>query len=49
MGFSPHEVQRMSVWQYLAILEGYSAAHDPDGEKRLSSAEVDALWEFVNG
>lgn len=49
MGFSPQEVDRMSPWQFVAALEGFVSAHDPDGEKRLSDAEKDELWEWIEG
>lgn len=38
----------MSIWEYLAVVEGYRQAHDPDAGKELSSAEVDDLWDFIN-
>jgi hypothetical protein len=37
----------MSVWQFLAAVEGYRQAHDPDAGKELSSQEVDDLWDWL--
>ena len=31
----------------LAAVDGYRAAHDPDGDKGLSDAEADDLWAWV--
>ncbi|MFC5584435.1 hypothetical protein ACFPOD_04875 [Nitratireductor kimnyeongensis] len=46
MGFTPQQVNEMSVWQYLAAVDGYMAAHagEQDG---LSGSEVDELWEWM--
>lgn len=37
----------MSVWQYMAALDGYARANDPDGDKRLSGSEQDELWDWL--
>lgn len=37
----------MSMWQYLAALEGYQKANDPDADKALTSKEVDELWDWI--
>ena len=37
----------MSVWQYMAALDGYSRAHDPDCEDKLSPVEQDELWDWL--
>jgi hypothetical protein len=39
----------MSVWQYLAAIDGYVAAHDPDADKRLTDKEEDELWDWIQG
>jgi len=46
MGFSPQQVDAMSVWQFLAAAEGFMAGND-DGA--LTAKEVDELWEWVKG
>ena len=37
----------MSVWQYVAAVEGFANANDPDADKRLSEADATALFEWV--
>lgn len=37
----------MSLWQYLAALEGYIAANSSDDDKRISASEADELWQFI--
>jgi len=38
----------MSVWEYMAALEGYAKAHNPDPNGGgLSETEKDELWELV--
>lgn len=46
MGFTPHDVGKMSVWQYMAALEGYIASNSSEDSNRLSAKEEDelALW-----
>lgn len=47
MGFSPQQVDAMSMWQFMAAAEGYVKANS-GGENELSSAEVDELWDWIN-
>ena len=47
MGFSPQQARQMSIWQYVAAVEGFAAAHDPDADKRLSETDADALFAWV--
>lgn len=47
MGFSPQQVGAMSVWQYMAALDGYIAANSVDDDKGLSSKEEDELAEWL--
>jgi hypothetical protein len=44
MGLSPKDVLALSVFEYLAALDGFSEANDPDSQKRLSDAEKDEIW-----
>lgn len=45
MGFSPVEVDKMSMWQLLVTIEGWAEAHRPaDG---LSKQEADDLWTWL--
>ncbi|WP_323034106.1 GTA-gp10 family protein [Pararhodobacter sp.] len=47
MGFTPQEVGEMSLWQFLAALDGYAKAHDPKSGQKLKAGEKDDLWEMV--
>lgn len=47
MGFSPGEVDEMSIWQLMAAAEGYAEAHDPESGSKLSDAEKDDLFRLV--
>lgn len=31
MGFTPQQVGAMSLWQYMAVVDGYSRAHSGGG------------------
>lgn len=46
MGFTPQQVGQMSVWQYMAALDGYVAAQGGE-EKGLSKAEEDELADWL--
>jgi len=37
----------MSVWQYVAAIEGYIAANSPDDDKGLTRKEEDELAEWL--
>lgn len=39
----------MSVWQFMAAVDGYIEAKDPKSGDRLTDAEADDLWEWVKG
>lgn len=47
MGFTPQEVNEMSVWQYLCAVEGYAKANTPKEDGKLGSREADELWEWM--
>ncbi|MCK8779088.1 hypothetical protein M0654_03720 [Rhizobium sp. NTR19] len=47
MGMTPAETLACSPFEYLAALDGFMEANDPDSDKRLSEAEKDALWEML--
>lgn len=49
MGYSPQDVDAMSMWQFMAALEGYAKAHDPKAKGKLNDSERDELWELVRG
>lgn len=33
MGFSPRQMQRMSIWEYGSCVEGWRKAHEPPDKK----------------
>ena len=37
----------MSMWQYMAALDGYIKANTPDEPGKLSEAEKDDLWDWI--
>ncbi len=48
MGFTPQQVNDMSMWQFNAALEGYVEANSADdGAGKLSEKEADELWEWM--
>lgn len=46
MGFTPQQVDQMSMWQFMAAADGYSKANSPD-TGALSAKEADELWEWL--
>ncbi len=49
MGFSPAEVDRLSLWQLSAAWNGYVAAHsNQQGGAKLSATEVDELFAWID-
>jgi hypothetical protein len=48
MGFTPQQVDRMSLWQWLAAYNGYVASQSPDGGQRLSDSEADELFAWLD-
>jgi hypothetical protein len=46
MGFSPQQVNAMSVFEYMAALDGFIKANG-QADKTLSDREKDELWEWV--
>jgi hypothetical protein len=47
MGMSPHQVMSLSVFEYLAALDGFIEMNDPEGDKKLSETEKDDLFEWL--
>jgi hypothetical protein len=45
MGYSPQQVNAMSMWQFTAAVDGYVKANG--GEDKMSSAEADELWNWL--
>lgn len=47
MGFSPQQVNQMSMWQYFAAVNGYIEANTPKDNAKLSASEVDELADWL--
>ncbi|WP_282186073.1 hypothetical protein [Ochrobactrum sp. Marseille-Q0166] len=37
----------MSMWKYMAALDGYIKANTPDEPGKLSESEKDDLWDWI--
>ncbi|MBO9100001.1 MULTISPECIES: gene transfer agent family protein [unclassified Rhizobium] len=46
MGFSPQQINEMTVWQFMAAFDGYVKHHSDEGEK-LSEKDADELFEWL--
>ena len=47
MGFTPQQINDMTVWQYMAAVDGYVKANSSEGGDKLGADEIDELWEWV--
>ena len=47
MGLPPAEVDRLSLWQFLAAWNGYVAANSPSSGK-LTESEAEALFDWID-
>lgn len=47
MGFSPNDIDRMSMWQFSAACAGFAQMHQSGGP-RLTEAEKAELVEWLN-
>lgn len=48
IGYTPQEIDRMSIWQYMAAVEGYAEANSSDkADNKLSEAEKNDLAEWM--
>ncbi|MNL52494.1 hypothetical protein D3C87_1756780 [compost metagenome] len=48
IGFTPQQVNEMTVWQFMAAVDGYVEANTPD-DGSLTTQEIDELWDWVQG
>lgn len=46
IGYTPQQVNQMSMWQFMVAVEGYVKAHTSDDGK-LSADEVDDVWKWM--
>lgn len=48
MGFTPQQVNEMSMWQFNAALEGYVEANIAgDKAGKMSDGEAEEIWEWM--
>lgn len=47
MGFTPQQVDAMSLWQWLAALNGYADAHSGKDGAKLTEAEAEDLFDWI--
>lgn len=47
MGFTPQQVDDMSMWQFFAALNGYIAANSPKEGNKLTESEADDLFAWI--
>ena len=47
LGYTPQQVDDMSIWQFVSACEGYADAHNPEDQNSLSAAEADELWDWM--
>jgi hypothetical protein len=43
MGFSPAQVDAMSLWEFQACRNGFEAANTPDDDGALTQSDYDAI------
>lgn len=41
MGFTPRQVDEMTLWEFTACAEGYNAAHSPTEQTRTPPSDED--------
>ncbi|MCF6126068.1 gene transfer agent family protein [Mesorhizobium sp. M7A.F.Ca.CA.001.07.2.1] len=46
MGYSPQQVNGMSIWQFHAVVEGFRKSQS-GSDRQLSEADKDALWDWL--
>ncbi len=47
MGFTPQQVNAMSMWQYFAALNGFIDANTPEDKKKMSTEEAEELYDWL--
>lgn len=47
MGYSPPEVDQMSLWQFMSAVDGYVKANNPESAKELTADEEADLWAWM--
>lgn len=47
MGFSPRQVDAMSVWEFQAAVDGYLRANGAESNGGLTDADEEELWQMI--
>ena len=47
MGFTPQQVNAMSMWQYFSALNGYIDANTSSDKKKMSQDEAEDLFDWL--
>jgi len=48
MGFTPQQVNKMSMWQYYSVLYAYIEQNTPKGKEQLTEAELGELSDWLD-
>jgi hypothetical protein len=48
LGYTPQEVNAMSMWQWQAALNGFVEANTPKESAKLSESEADELFAWID-
>jgi hypothetical protein len=47
MGFTPQQVDQMTVWQFFAAVDGFVKANGGAADSTLSETEKDEIWDWM--
>jgi hypothetical protein len=47
MGMSIEDVKKTTVWELAAITDRWIEAHDTGDDRKLSPAEADEIWDWM--
>ena len=47
IGFTPQEVNEMTMWQFMAAVDGYVTANSSEDNKGMSKKEQDDVWRWM--
>jgi hypothetical protein len=48
MGIAPDDLKKMTVWEFVAVMDHWMEAHDSkDDRKKLSDGEAKELWTWM--
>ncbi len=47
MGFTPQQINKMSMFQFLAAAEGYASAHETEEPGAMNNQEQDEIWAWM--